>query len=140
MKEKILILHLWNNEASARELVRHLTGTGFQFEAKLVKTTTEYVSALIRTTFNLIIADENISWYNPGEEDELSPFEIAREIAPGVPFLLIAESSPEDREIGDGGLAYCLEGQRLDQLGPMIRKILRIREEREFHHEDHGAA
>jgi hypothetical protein len=125
VKETIRLLHLWNNETDARELVRLLAESGFKFEAKLVKTTTEYVSALVKTTFNLVIADENIAWYKPGE-DALSPFEIAQEIAPGVPFLLIANSSPADRESGPGRPVYCLERQRSDQLGPMIRKILRL--------------
>lgn len=124
----VRILHLWKNETDARELVRLLAGTGLQFEAKLVRTTTEYVSALVRSTFNLVIADENIPWYKP-EKDDLSPFEIAQEIAPGVPFLLIAEYLPGDRQYGPGSPVYCLDRQRLDQLGPMIGKILRLRNE-----------
>jgi hypothetical protein len=128
VKEKVLILHLWNTETDARQLVRHLAGTGIQFEAKLVKTTTEYVSALVRTTYDLIIADENITWYHRGEDD-LSPFEIAQQIAPGVPFLSIAEPFSEDREPDRPERpVYRLERQQMDQLGPMIEKILRLPE------------
>lgn len=126
MKEKISVLHLWSNETDARELVRHLAETGFQFEAKLVKTTTEYVSALVRTTYDLIIADENIGWYNPGQ-DEFSPFEIADEIAPGVPFLLLAGSSSGDLAYTPAKPDYCLEKQHLARLGSKIEEMLRSR-------------
>ena len=125
MKEKIPILHLWGNETDAGELVRHLSGTGFEFEARLVRTPSEYVSAIIKTTFRLIIADENTPWENSAEDD-LSPLEIAREIAPGVPFLLITESAACDVDSSIGRGAYYISRQDLHQIAPVIRKILRL--------------
>jgi hypothetical protein len=138
VKEKIRILHLWNEEKDARELVRHLAETGFQFEAKLVKTNVEYVSALVRGACDLIIVDENLPWCNPGEDD-LSPFQIAEEIAPGVPFLLIADSSSGGRESGPAWPAHRLERQQLSRVGPVIEKILLHRKGGESHREEHDA-
>jgi len=66
--------------------MRELAATGVNFEAKLVKTHAEYVSALVRAKFGLIIADQRAE--AAGSED-LSLFGIAEEIAPGTPFVLL---------------------------------------------------
>jgi hypothetical protein len=66
--------------------MRELAASGVNFEAKLVKTHTEYVSALVKARFALIVADQRAE--TSGVED-LSLFEIAEELAPGTPFVLL---------------------------------------------------
>ena len=86
MKDKLSVLHFWSSPGDAERLMRELAATGVNFEAKLVKTHAEYVSALVKAKFGLIIADQRAE--TRGSED-LSLFAIAQEIAPGTPFVLL---------------------------------------------------
>ena len=66
--------------------MRELAASGVNFEAKLVKTHAEYVSALVKARFSLIIADQRAEI---ARVEDLSLFGIAEELAPGTPFVLL---------------------------------------------------
>jgi hypothetical protein len=94
MKDKIPILHIWVDPADAERLIRRLAEAGVNFEAKLVKTQAEYVSALVKQKYSLIIADERAGTPLAGT-DELSLFQIAEQISPGTPFVLLRDHTVE---------------------------------------------
>ena len=103
--------------------MRQLAETGLEFEATLVKSEAEYASLLITREFDLIVVDELAHIHAPGSE-HLSPFEIAREIATGVPFVLIVERLSENDEAGtvEEGLSR-IPRQRLNLIGALMRGL-----------------
>jgi hypothetical protein len=99
-EHKIPILYFWADPADAERLVHELAKTGVKFEAKLVKTHVEYVSALVRAKFVLIVADEKAETAG-ASEDELSLYEIAAQISPGTAFVRISDR--DDAAAGSAG-------------------------------------
>lgn len=126
MEKKIKILHLWTTEADAERLVRELASAGLEFEAKLVKTHQEYVSSLVSRTFDLVIADERAetSEADVPSSENLSLYQIADEIRPGIPFLLLCDSlnTPTPSDNPDEPF---FRASRLDvgRLGRTVRSI-----------------
>jgi DNA-binding NtrC family response regulator len=100
MKDKLQILHFWTDPGDAERLIRELAATGVEFEARLVKTLAEYVSALVRGKFALIIADARAETAGAGAED-VSLYRIAQEISPGTPFVLLCDPTDQARETGE---------------------------------------
>lgn len=128
VRKRIRLLHFWTNRADAEKLVRSLAETPFEFEAKLVKTSAEYVSALAGGKFDLIIADQKADPAPPGSED-LSLFQIAEEIAPGTPVLLLCETQdPEPRAECEGG-CFRLPWRRLHALETVLADVLKTRKD-----------
>lgn len=70
--------------------MRNLAEAGVNFEAKLVNTLSDYVSALVKKKFALIIADERADAAEAGTDD-LSVFEIAEQVSPGAVFILLCD-------------------------------------------------
>ena len=101
-----------------------LAGSGLEFEARLVRTESEYVSALVNAKFHIIVADRFADFRRTGPDD-LSALDIARELAPGIPFLLVGDPSCED-EGGPGKPDFQIEKKNLEQLGPLIRTALQV--------------
>lgn len=133
MEEKINILHLWTTEADAQSLVSELASSGLQFEAKLVKTHQEYVSSLVSRTFDLVIADERaeISGTGTSASDDLSLHQIADEIRPGIPFLLLCDSlnTPTPSSNPDEPF-FRFPRLNISGLGQTVRSICSAKEEK----------
>ncbi|MHC1725106.1 MAG: hypothetical protein AB9866_03660 [Syntrophobacteraceae bacterium] len=123
MDYKIRILHLWTCQTEAEMLVRELARAGLPFEAKLVGTLSEYVAALVRSKFDIILADDRAVPPHAGP-DQLSLFEITREISPGTPFIMLCGSSDEPREGSGANLSHCLNRHDLSRIGERVRKAL----------------
>ena len=124
MKDKLQILHLWTDTEDAERLIRALAATGIEFEARLVKTHAEYVSALIKAKFALIIADERAVTEGSGGED-LSLFQIAEQISPGTPFLLLYDPMDPAPETGDKAVNFwTLSRQDLHLLHSVIHRAI----------------
>ena len=100
MKDKLPILHFWADPGDAERLIRGLAEAGVNFEAKLVKTIEEYVSALVKAKFALIVADDRAVAKGPVAEN-LSLFQIAEQISPGTPFVLLYDPMDSAPETGD---------------------------------------
>jgi len=124
LAEKIRILHLWQSEEDARSLVQALARSGLEFEARLVRTESEYVSALVHSKFHIIVVDRFADFRRAGPDD-LSALDIARELAPGIPFLLLEDPSCEDAG-SSGKPDFLIEKKDLEQLGPLIRTALQV--------------
>ncbi|MCE5336056.1 MAG: hypothetical protein LLG06_15855 [Desulfobacteraceae bacterium] len=116
MKAKPRLLHVWTDPIDAERLVRKLAETSFDFEAKLVKTLPEFVSSLAREAFDIIIADSRSESAAPGTED-LTLEQIAAELAPGTPFVLLCG----DRD-ADGA------GRRSGSFRVPRRELVRLKE------------
>lgn len=97
MTTKIRVLHLWSDEKEAECIVRELSSAGVEFEAKLVRNESEYVSALLRGQFQLIVIGSRADFKRSAPED-LSAREIACELAPSAAFVQIEDdSNPGER-------------------------------------------
>ncbi|MEN6440583.1 MAG: hypothetical protein ABFD97_18580 [Syntrophobacter sp.] len=122
MDQKVRILHLWNDEKEAERFVRTLADTDLEFEAKLVKSESEYISSLLGGGFHIIIIDSRADFHRPGT-DELSAREIALEVAPDVPFLAIGHRRPdEDPRPSENEIPLVRVPRReLHRLGALIR-------------------
>ena len=112
---KIQVLHFWCVEKEVEQVVSELAATGIEFEAKLVKTESEFISALARRKFDLIIADRGAG---PAVSDPsgLSASEIAMQLAPDVPFVSIGEPVQDKT-----GPFFYLSRQELNGLGPIMK-------------------
>ena len=89
-EDKIPILYIWADPADAERLIHELAESGVNFEAKLVRTQAEYVSALVKVKYGLIIADERAETAGAGTDD-LSLYQIAEQISPGTAFVLLSD-------------------------------------------------
>jgi hypothetical protein len=125
MKYKLPILHLWADPGDAERLIRGLAATGVDFEAKLVKTHAQYVSALVKTKFALVIVDERAETEGSGVDD-LSLFQIAEEISPGTPFVLLYDPMDPAPETGDKPVNFStLSRQDLHLLQSVVRRAMK---------------
>jgi hypothetical protein len=125
MKDKLPILHFWADSGDAEKLIRGLAATGVNFEAKLVKTHAEYVSALVKAKFALIIADERAVTEGSGAED-LSLFQIAEQISPGTPFVFLYDPMDPAPETGDKAVNFwTLSLQDLHLLHSVIHRAIK---------------
>jgi len=124
MKDKLPILHFWADPGDAERLIRGLAEAGVNFEAKLVKTIEEYVSALVKAKFALIIADKRAASESPAAED-LSLFQIAEEISPRTPFVLLYDPMDPAPETGDNAINFrALSRQDLHLLQSVIHRAI----------------
>ncbi len=123
MKEKFPILHFWTDRADAERLIHALAATGTDFEARFVKTHAEYASALATAKFALIIADGRAETAGAGSED-LSLYQIAEEISPGTPFVLLCDPTDPARRTGEKttNLSF-VSRQNLRQLSSVINRF-----------------
>jgi hypothetical protein len=77
--------------------MHRLAESGIDFEAKLVRTQAEYVSALVKAKFGLIVADERAETVGAAADD-LSLYEIAEHFSPGTEFVLISDLTDKAAE------------------------------------------
>ena len=124
MKDKLPILHFWTDPGDAERLIRELAATGVEFEVRLVKTHAEYVSALVRGKFTLIIADARAETAEAGTED-MSLYLIAQEISPGTPFVLLCDPTDEAHQAGEKANTFSFVSRNnLHRLKSVINQTL----------------
>ncbi len=124
MKDKLPILHFWTDPGDAERLIRELAATGAEFEVRLVKTQAEYVSALVRGKFALVIADARAETAGAGAED-MSLYRIAQEISPGTPFVLLCDSMDQARQTGEKANTFSFVSRKdLHRLKSVINRTL----------------
>lgn len=101
-----------------QEVIRNagLAGTFTQ-----AATRNDFVGALMRGPFDLILADYSLPGY-----DGAAALEQARELQPDAPFLFVSGTIGEERvvEILKLGAADCVLKNRLERLGPAIRRAV----------------
>jgi two-component system cell cycle sensor histidine kinase/response regulator CckA len=121
MKKSLDILYLEDNALDA-ELVRAtLAAEDIQTELLRVETQVDFVAALERGGFDLILSDYNLPGF-----DGISALAIAREKCPQIPFIFVSGSLGEERAIEtlkSGATDYVLK-HRLSRLVPSVRRAL----------------
>jgi len=118
---KLKILHLEDN-ADDVELVRHSLGRqGLECDIHAVSTGPDYVSALERKQFDVILSDSGLPGY-----DGRAALAAAHERCPGVPFIVLsgsAQPSPIEK-VSPPGVAARLAKSEMKQLGAVIQHAL----------------
>ena len=115
------ILHLEDNATDAELIQATLEGEGVQVELTRVEAEDDFVGALKRGRFDLILADYTLPTF-----DGLSALRIAQQHAPDVPFVFVSGTLGEDiaiEALKTGATDYVLK-TRLARLGPAVNRAL----------------
>ncbi len=127
MKPSLRILYL-EDDRNDVELVRAaLEGEGFGCDVTNVETRTDFIAALEKDAFDIILADYRLPSF-----DGLSALAIAEEKNPEVPFVFVSGVMGEELAIDtlkSGATDYVLK-QRLSRLVPAVKRALKEAEER----------
>jgi PAS domain S-box-containing protein len=120
-QESLRILHLEDSELEAQMIAGMLSDAGLAPSIVRARTREEYVSALRGRPVDLILSDYTMPGF-----DGLSALDLAREAAPGVPFIFVSGTLGEERAVEGlkrGATDYVLKG-RLERLVPAVRGAL----------------
>ena len=121
------ILDLEDDPLDTELVQAKLAEDGITCEIIRVETREEFVIALESDDLDFIFSDYSLPAF-----DGLSALELAKEIRPEVPFILVSGAIGEDRAIEAlkcGATDYVLK-QRLERLVPAVRRAVREAEER----------
>src|SRR5215831_12777973 len=122
MNSPLRVLHLEDDVRDTELLQGTLEAEGVPSDLTRVETEHDFVAALKRGKFDLILADYTLPSF-----DGLSALKLAQEHAPDVPFLFVSGTLGEDvaiEALKRGATDYILK-TRLTRLGPSIRRALR---------------
>jgi PAS domain S-box-containing protein len=126
------VLNLEDSPLDMELMQANLAEVGIDCEMVRVRTRADFVAALEDGGFHLILADYAVPSF-----DGLSALELAREVRPEVPFVLISGALEEEvaiEAIKSGATDYVLK-HRLERLAPVVRRVIREAEERHEHAE-----
>jgi PAS domain S-box-containing protein len=127
MNSPLRVLHL-EDEVRDTELVRAtLEGEGIASELTRFETEEDFIAALKRGSFDLILADYTLPSF-----DGLSALKIAKQHSPNVPFIFVSGTLGEDvaiEALKTGATDYVLKA-RLNRLGPAVSRALREAQEK----------
>ena len=121
------VLNLEDSSLDAELVHATLNDGGVECEILRVQTHADFVAALESGGFDLILADYSLPSF-----DGLSALEVAQEMSPDIPFVLVSGALGEERAIEalkSGATDYVLK-QRLERLVPAVQRALREAEER----------
>ncbi len=121
MKKSLRILHLEDNPLDGELIYESLEESGVMCELLRVETRDDFISALERGGFDLILADYTLPAF-----DGITGLSIARRMRPEVPFIFVSGSLGEEVAIETmrcGATDYVLKN-RLSRLVPSVRRAL----------------
>ena len=121
------ILDLEDDPLDTELVQANLAEGGIACEIVRVQTREEFEASLMNGDFDLVLPDYSLPSF-----DGLSALELAKEIRPEVPFILVSGAIGEERAIEalkSGATDYVLK-QRLERLVPAVRRAVREAEER----------
>jgi signal transduction histidine kinase len=121
MKPKLRILHLEDSPADSELVYRLLLGDGIESEITRCDERQKFIRDLKEKEFDLIFADCTLPQFNGHHA-----LELARELAPAVPFIFVSGTIEEDSAIESlrsGATDYVLKG-RLSRLVPAVRRAM----------------
>ncbi|MFB2919777.1 PAS domain S-box protein [Aerosakkonema funiforme] len=125
---KVLRILLLEDSLLDAELIdANLKDAGIDCDLVRVETRADFVAALEKNCFDLILADYALPAF-----DGISALEIARTTCPQVPFIFVSATLGEELAIEtlkNGATDYVLK-QRLGRLGPSVRRALNEARER----------
>ncbi len=126
MKSPLRILYLEDNKQDVVIAQEKLEEEGYICQLTHVETQADYVQALDKGGFDLILADYNLPSF-----DGLSALALAREKTPDIPFIFLSGVMGEEvaiETLRNGATDYVLK-DRLSRLVPAIRRALEEAEE-----------
>lgn len=126
MKSPLRILYLEDEKIDVEIVRAKLQEDGFVYDLTNVETEADFISALEKRTFDIILADYKLPAF-----DGLSALAIAREKTPDVPFIFVSGAMGEELAIEtlkNGATDYVLK-QRISRLVPAIHRALEEAEE-----------
>src|SRR6185369_3067265 len=94
IKESYSILHLEDNHFDADLIHGTLAAADIVFEAVRVESRDQFIAAIERGGFDLILADYNLPSF-----DGISALAIAKEKRPEIPFIFVTGALGEERAI-----------------------------------------
>ncbi len=121
------ILHLEDDPQDQELVASEIKHEGLVADIVPAKTREEFLGALERQKFDLILADFILPKYGGGEA-----MEAARAIAPETPFIFVSGRMPEEialQKLRSGATDY-VSKSHLTRLGPIVRRILQQAAER----------
>ncbi|MGH8101973.1 MAG: PAS domain-containing protein, partial [Chthoniobacterales bacterium] len=127
MHSPLRVLHLEDNLADTELVQARLEGEGIACEVTRVETDEDFVAALKRERFDLILADYTLPSF-----DGLSALRIAHQHTPNVPFIFVSGTLGEDvaiEALKTGAVDYVLK-TRLARLAPSVMRALREGQEK----------
>jgi PAS domain S-box-containing protein len=126
LKSSLRILYLEDEKNDVELAQTTLEEEGFRCDLTHVETRVDFISALEKDAFDIILADYKLPSF-----DGLSALAIAREKTPDVPFIFVSGAMGEELAIEtlkNGATDYVLK-QRISRLVPAIRRALEEAEE-----------
>lgn len=139
MSQALNILHLEDSVDDAELIEATLRIAGFEYSICRVETREDFTSATLEGKYDLILSDYVLPSF-----DGMAALSIAKENAPGIPFILLSGVLGEDvavNAIKQGATDYVLK-DKLVRLAPAVRralaeledrrKLIRAEEEREL--------
>jgi two-component system, cell cycle sensor histidine kinase and response regulator CckA len=127
LKSKFRILHLEDSQADCELIRQLLVADGLDCDIVQCDSREKFIQDLERRPFDLIFADCTVPQF-----DGLKALELARRLAPGIPFIFVSGTIHEDSAIESlrsGATDYVLKN-RLSRLVPAVRRALAETEER----------
>jgi PAS domain S-box-containing protein len=126
MKSPLRILSLEDDAADADLILATLAKAKIDCDAVRVDTEPDFVNALEKSTFDLILSDHSLPSFD-GE----SALKVAMVKSPAVPFIFVSGAMGEDLAIElikNGATDYVLKN-RLSRLAPAVRRAIAEAEE-----------
>jgi two-component system cell cycle sensor histidine kinase/response regulator CckA len=127
MKSKFRILHLEDSAEDCELVHQMLVNDGIDCEIVRCENREQFIRNLENKKLDLIFADCTVPHFNG-----LHALELARRLAPEIPFIFVSGTIEEDSAIESlrsGATDYVLKG-RLSRLVPAVRRALAETEER----------
>ncbi len=125
--DPLRVLHLEDNPADRRMVQSLLDQEGIRCEVKPVESRADFLVALEREKFDVILSDYELPAF-----DGLSALALARDRCPDTPFIFVSGIMGEEQAIESlkaGATDYVLK-HRLQRLAPAMRRALRELEDR----------
>src|SRR5579884_1508662 len=119
MKTPLRVLQLEDNPTDAELITATLAEGGIPCEADRVETRADFLAALKRGGYDMILADYSLPSF-----DGISALAIARELRPDIPFIFVSATLGEELAIDTmlrGATDYILK-QRLGRLVPSVQR------------------
>ena len=120
------VLYLEDSPLVTQRIQANLAAGGIDCGMVRVQTRAAFVAALEDGGFELILADYAVPAF-----DGLAAMEVAREVHPNVPFILLSDTLGEEaavETIKSGATDYVLKN-RMERLVPVVRRAIREAEE-----------
>lgn len=121
MEEKLLILHLEDNQNDAALIYAALNQGDIQADVYRVQTRDEFEKALRHREFNLVISDFSLPSF-----DGNAALELTRSVRGDLPFIFVSGTIGENRAVESllqGATDYVLKGH-LSRLVPAVKRAL----------------